>query len=84
MFEGRVRAGKVDCDREQQLCSEAAVRGYPTVYYYDGATSPGARQVSARLPHCLQLRRRHVAGSQTGECAAIPLSTTVFTDNWTL
>ncbi|XP_076450182.1 dnaJ homolog subfamily C member 10-like [Babylonia areolata] len=36
-LEGKVRAGKVDCDRFQRLCNQAGVNAYPSVRFYPGA-----------------------------------------------
>ena len=33
-----VRAGKINCDRFQQLCRQLGIRSYPTVRYYSGST----------------------------------------------
>merc|ERR1719483_1835285 len=32
-----VKLGKVDCERYQQLCSTAGVKGYPTIRFYRGS-----------------------------------------------
>ena len=33
-----VKAGKVNCDRFQQLCRQLGIRAYPTIRYYSGST----------------------------------------------
>ena len=33
-----VKAGKVNCDRFQQLCRQLGIRSYPTVRYYSGSS----------------------------------------------
>ncbi|XP_069107417.1 dnaJ homolog subfamily C member 10-like [Argopecten irradians] len=36
-LDGRVKAGKVNCDEERNLCHHAGVSAYPTVRFYKGA-----------------------------------------------
>lgn len=56
-----MKAGKVDCEQDYHLCSEADVRAYPTVKLYLGAPGDGMTQVSTIpkinspyfLPHCI-------------------------------
>ncbi|XP_060064425.1 dnaJ homolog subfamily C member 10-like [Ylistrum balloti] len=36
-LEGRVKAGKVNCDEDRNLCQQAGVSAYPTVRFYKGA-----------------------------------------------
>jgi hypothetical protein len=45
---GRVRCGKVNCDesKNRNLCSRIGIRGYPTIYFYNGA-SDGKKQNAA-------------------------------------
>ncbi|XP_013395942.1 dnaJ homolog subfamily C member 10 [Lingula anatina] len=43
-LEGRVRAGKVNCDEQQWLCQQAGIGAYPTVRFYAGAHTPGFMQ----------------------------------------
>jgi DnaJ family protein C protein 10 len=35
--EGRVRAGKVNCDMHQRVCQQAAINAYPSVRFYHGS-----------------------------------------------
>ena len=46
-MEGRVKAGKVDCDREQRLCQVASINSYPTVRYF--AVRQGTEQTMVRI-----------------------------------
>jgi len=64
LLDGRVKAGKVDCEQEYHLCSEADVRAYPTVKLYlgapgDGMTQPvnGHLNIETQNPHKI----RHIA-----------------------
>ena len=41
-----MKAGKVDCEQDYHLCSEAGVRAYPTVKIYLGSPGEGMTQVS--------------------------------------
>ena len=43
-LEGKVHAGKVDCDRQNWFCRQAGVGAYPTVRFYKGAQH-GRQQV---------------------------------------
>lgn len=43
-LEGKVRAGKVDCDRFQRLCAQAGVNAYPSVRFYPGSEGHSYRQ----------------------------------------
>ncbi|ELT92793.1 hypothetical protein CAPTEDRAFT_228052 [Capitella teleta] len=45
MLEGRVKAGKVNCDQYGSLCQQVGLRGYPTVRFYIG--SSGKKQASS-------------------------------------
>lgn len=61
LLDGRVKAGKVDCEQEYHLCSEADVRAYPTVKLYLGAPGDGMTQpvnghvnVETQNPHKIQ------------------------------
>ncbi|OWF49324.1 DnaJ-like subfamily C member 10 [Mizuhopecten yessoensis] len=36
-LDGRVKAGKVNCDEDRYLCQQAGVSAYPTVRFYKGA-----------------------------------------------
>ena len=42
-MEGRVKAGKVDCDRNQYLCQQAGIRAYPTVRFYPSSVRQAYR-----------------------------------------
>ncbi|PFX28948.1 DnaJ-like subfamily C member 10 [Stylophora pistillata] len=44
LLEGRVKTGKVDCEQDYHVCSEADVRAYPTVKLYLGSPGPGMNQ----------------------------------------
>lgn len=44
LLEGHVKTGKVDCEQEYHLCSEADVRAYPTVKLYLGSPGSGMNQ----------------------------------------
>lgn len=44
-MEGRVRAGKVNCDMNQRLCQEAGIGAYPSVRFYSGAADKRSPQV---------------------------------------
>ncbi|XP_029214585.2 dnaJ homolog subfamily C member 10-like [Acropora millepora] len=44
LLDGRVKAGKVDCEQDYHLCSEAGVRAYPTVKIYLGSPEKGMTQ----------------------------------------
>lgn len=48
-LDGRVHAGKVDCNQFQNLCNEAGVHAYPSVRFYLGAEGPNQRQHSHGL-----------------------------------
>ena len=45
-LEGKVKAGKVNCQEEQYLCQQARISAYPSVRFYRGTTSPKKMQVS--------------------------------------
>ncbi|KAK2560566.1 DnaJ-like protein subfamily C member 10 [Acropora cervicornis] len=56
LLDGRIKAGKVDCEQDYHLCSEAGVRAYPTVKIYLGSPKKGMTQVShlqIELRHCV-------------------------------
>lgn len=44
-MEGRVKAGKVDCDQNQVLCRNAGIQAYPSVRYYPGTSDPNYQTV---------------------------------------
>ncbi len=48
--EGRVKCGKVDCDQNSWVCSQAGVSAYPTVKFYAGA-KPGRQQARTLRQH---------------------------------
>lgn len=49
LLEGHVKTGKVDCEQEYRLCSEADVRAYPTVKLYLGSPGSGMNQVASQF-----------------------------------
>lgn len=49
LLEGHVKTGKVDCEQEYHLCSEADVRAYPTVKLYLGSPGSGMNQVASQF-----------------------------------
>ncbi|CAH1790318.1 unnamed protein product [Owenia fusiformis] len=43
-LDGKVHAGKVNCDAEQWLCQQAGIGAYPSVRYYPGSMREGWQQ----------------------------------------
>ncbi|KAK7113286.1 dnaJ homolog subfamily C member 10-like [Littorina saxatilis] len=54
-LDGKVKAGKVDCDRFQRLCSQAGIQAYPSVRFYPGSKGPNNRQ----NPHGLDINSQN-------------------------
>ena len=46
MLRGKVRVGKVNCEKYVKMCNKAAVRAYPTVRYYRGHGGGGEQYTS--------------------------------------
>ncbi|KAL3074744.1 hypothetical protein niasHS_014189 [Heterodera schachtii] len=44
LLEGKVRLGKVDCDRFGHICQMAGIQAFPSVMLYPGVDRPGDRQ----------------------------------------
>ena len=45
----KVLAGKINCERFQQLCRQLGIRAYPTIRFYPGNTGRG-EEIHSRNP----------------------------------
>ena len=46
MLRGKVKVGKVNCEKYVKMCNKAAVRAYPTLRYYRGHGGEGEQYTS--------------------------------------
>jgi thioredoxin domain-containing protein 5 len=49
-----VLIGDVDCTQQQSVCSEQAVRGYPTIKYYKSGNKEGEKYSGGRSKDALK------------------------------
>ncbi|KAK3083050.1 hypothetical protein FSP39_012593 [Pinctada imbricata] len=59
-LDGKVKAGKVNCDEEQSLCQQAGIMGYPSVRFYRGVRNDGMSQVRSQGQRSLN-QHNHLA-----------------------